>query len=449
MRDTLQRLHEAKNARDVFDLISWNTLQRLAAVPFLLFSLSPVLLLLHNLFEFCYLEQTVFSINQFAGNYGTILLLLCAVKALLEHRIDRSFLREHVTLVLYAVFIMLIGLSTVVNQNAPYAMGCTWREEYFWSYILYVLVYFGCTALIAGERIKYLLIRTLQTVSLVQVCLVFLDRYLIRIEHFHLLQYERDITSVFSNRNFYGYYLAVCVLISAALYVREKHRLWRIFDMLCFLANTWTLMRADSLGCFLAAFAGIVFLAVALYLYDRCLHKKVLLLLGLFLLLFLLNAALCSDLFMSMLELFTDVGNIATNSPDAKDAGTYRWDLWTHTVQYIGERPLLGWGSEGIYDRMEQETINNQTRPHNEYLQYCAFFGIPAGLCYLGGTAAVYVRAFRHRREMDPVSFAALAGAFAYLVSAFFGNTVFSVAPYFFCVLGLAYRPAGLKKTAV
>ena len=440
MSSKLQQLHEAKTVKDVFDLVSWNTLQKLAAVPFMLFTLSPILLLIHTAIEFYYLEQTVFAINQFTGNYGTILLVFCVIKALLEHRLDRTFLKNNITLIIFASFILLICISTIVNAEEPYALGCTWRMEFFWSYILYVLVYFGCTALIVRQRIKMVAIRLFQIVALIQVFLVFFDRYFVRLEPFHRAQYEGDFTSVISNRNHYCYYLTIVILVSAALFILEKNRIWRIFDGICFFANTWTLMRADTLGCFLAALVGLVFLGVLLFLHDGRIHKTALILLAVFLALFLLSALFNDALLLSFLNLFGDVEKIATNAEDVGDAGTNRWRLWTYTIQYIRERPLLGWGSEGIFDQLEQNAV--YSRPHNEYLQYMAFFGIPAGILYVCGVISVFLRGFRHRKELDLFTLAAFAGAFGYLVSACFGNTVFSVAPYFFCILGAAYRPS-------
>ena len=63
----------------------------------------------------------------------------------------------------------------------------------------------------------------------------------------------------------------------------------------------------------------------------------------------------------------------------AGSAGSGRWRIWRGTVSLIGQRPLLGWGMEAIYVH-DLTSITVSTRPHNEYLQYALFHGIPAAL---------------------------------------------------------------------
>jgi O-antigen ligase len=236
-------------------------------------------------------------------------------------------------------------------------------------------------------------------------------------------------------------------LISAALFIIEKDPKWRIFDGICYLANTYTLMRADTLGCFIAVFVGLVFLFIMLRIVYGHFNRTVLLLTGVFIGLFLLSSLVDDSLMKSFLGLFGETAKIINNDPDAGSTGTGRWRLWTHTVQYIGERPFFGWGSEGIFDRLEEEAGNS--RPHNEYLQYAAFFGIPAALCYISGVVSVFIKGLKKRAELDIYTVAAFAASFGYLISAFFGVTMGFTAPYFFIVLGFAVRPCLSNKEKI
>lgn len=51
-----------------------------------------------------------------------------------------------------------------------------------------------------------------------------------------------------------------------------------------------------------------------------------------------------------------------------------------------------------------------------------------------------YVLSFHLLDRLDPMTCACLIVAFSYLGSAFFGNTYYYTAPYFFIFLGLGYR---------
>ena len=47
-------------------------------------------------------------------------------------------------------------------------------------------------------------------------------------------------------------------------------------------------------------------------------------------------------------------------------------------------------------------------------------------------------RGLKHRHEIDNITLTCLVAYFSYLVSAFFGNTMFYTAPYLFIFLGMA-----------
>lgn len=440
-----KQIRQVNSLSDICSLVSWNHLQIAAAIPFIVFAVSPLTFLLHNTIKSWNLETTIENINFIISRYSMILFLLCGLKAATEHKDIKTIVKSNPVLIFFTVFCILMGISTLVNILRPDAdetavkyglHGSTWRCESVWSYLTYIISYFGCSLMVANHPIRIKLIRLLQIVSIIQVILVFLDRHFSEIEPFHREQYPNNITSVFSNRNFYSYYLTIILLLSAVLFILEKNKKWRIFDCICYILNTFTLMRADTLGCFIAGATGILFLVLFLHITKNAEKKSIIIIIISYFALFMINAIINSDLINSFLALFGDISKVINKDDNAGSAGTGRWKLWVHTVKYIGERPLLGWGAEGIFDRLESEAGNSRT--HNEYLQYTAFFGIPAGLCYIAGLFSILLKSFKNRFKLDMYNIAALTAAIGYAVSACFGNTVFSVAPYFFCTLGLA-----------
>lgn len=111
--------------------------------------------------------------------------------------------------------------------------------------------------------------------------------------------------------------------------------------------------------------------------------------------------------------------------------------LWRLTIDRIREKPIFGHGVEGIADYLSENFGNNRT--HNEYLQYTAFFGIPAAISYVVGVFCVFLAGLKQKTKLDPEMLIALSADFGYCVSAFFGNTMFYTAPYFFMFLGLGF----------
>lgn len=448
MSSKLKQLHEAKNVKDVFALVSWDTLQKLAVLPFILFALTPILFLVQNIFQTYSMELQVDSINSASWKLALGIYAFGFVKALTEKRLNKAFFKSSITLYFFAAFIILILISTYINRHEPNALSETWRSESYTSFIIYAAVYFGCGALVNDRRLKLLAIRVMQCVSMVLVVLVVIDKHVWRIEAFYPYEWSKErMVAVFNQFNFYCYYLTLNLLLSAALFVFLKSWKWRIFDGVCFIMNTWILMRDDTLGCFIAGGFGLIFLIIIQRLHDGKFNKIVLVPVGAYLFLFVLNMFTGSDLLGSFLGMFGDMKKIATNAPDAAEAGTKRWALWTNTVSYIKERPFFGFGNEGIAQRLHLAADNS--RPHNEYLQYAVFFGIPAALMYISAVFSIYLRGLKRRKLLDAFTLAAFTAAFGYLVSAFFGNTTCMVAPYLFCLLGFAYRPCKERSKAV
>jgi len=145
------------------------------------------------------------------------------------------------------------------------------------------------------------------------------------------------------------------------------------------------------------------------------------------------NDNITSSLFM----FFTDFHDVMKNPEEADSAGSSRWVLWKATMKYISEKPLLGWGVEGISQRLKVEA--GAERTHNEYLQYAAFFGIPNAICYITGCALVFLRAVRRWNDIEPGTKVCVCGALAYFISAAFGVSMYYTAPLFYIFLGLGY----------
>lgn len=425
--------------------MSWDTLKKMAMLPLILYISHPVIFVIYIFFNIVQIYQVTNVINSFNIALIVIWYILCICKIISERRPILGYLKRNPVIIFFGFFNLFIVISTIITHEQRFTFHAASAGEFFFTYMLYAAGYFVCAAVLNSSRTKFILIRMMQIISLIHVVLVYVDFYWIRITALRLRQKSTAISGIFPNRNFYGYYLTIIILLSLALLVLGKDLKWRIFDGICFLANAYTLMRTDTLGCVIAVFVGIIFFVIMLgIVYKR--FKLVILIIsvvfvGAFVGLFFLSSLLNGNekLMNSFAKMFDDIAKIINNDAGAASAGSGRWWLWTHTAQYIGERPFFGWGANGIFDRLKEEAGNS--RPHNEYLQYAAFFGIPAALCYIAGIVSVYVKGIKKRAELDIYTFAALAASFGYVVSACFGNTMSYTAPYFFIMLGLAVRP--------
>lgn len=119
----------------------------------------------------------------------------------------------------------------------------------------------------------------------------------------------------------------------------------------------------------------------------------------------------------------------------------------------------MGYGPEGLTGKFTEQTTHPDgcghdhtsgiDRPQNEYLQHAAFMGIPALLFYLAAMITMFIYRIKNIHNASADVLIAFCAVAAYLISAFFGNTVYYTAPFFFMLLGMAANTADKNKDAV
>ena len=345
-------------------------------------------------------------------------------------------------------------VSTVLNGFTKDALkGGEYRNESLFLFFAYFLVYFFCSSTIKKEKHKKASVYILLISSWIAGIMSLVHMFITPLVSMEEIDSGR-ISFVFHQFNHYGYFLTLAITLSAAFFVLGKGAKQKVFAGLTFCFNSVVLTINATFGCFIAVCAALVFLIIIDAILKKHFSITALVPLILFLIISYITGKYFNSFFTDLAGLFEDVKMIsgkstaegqgaaligsdsAQNVRTAGDAGTGRWSLWTSTVKYIRERPLFGWGIEGIGRRLEIET-GYSDRPHNEYLQYAAFFGIPATVLYVSGVLSVFIKALKRRACLDKTSAVCLVAAFGYLVSAFFGNTMYYTAPMLFIFLGI------------
>ena len=104
-------------------------------------------------------------------------------------------------------------------------------------------------------------------------------------------------------------------------------------------------------------------------------------------------------------------------------SGTDRWMLWRGVIWHIGERPLTGFGVEGMLNTYGVGT------PHDEPLQYMEFFGIPAMLLYLSAVTWIIAAVLKKSRQFGKMTLVCFCVSVGYLVSSLFGVAIYYISP--------------------
>lgn len=108
-------------------------------------------------------------------------------------------------------------------------------------------------------------------------------------------------------------------------------------------------------------------------------------------------------------------------------------DTW---IKFVVEKPMFGYGPENLGARYLAEGIAHD-RPHNEFIQIAASLGIPALLFYILALLKNFSTLFINRKSLTITTITLNAIIVAYLVSSFFGNTMFYTSPFYFMLLGI------------
>ena len=345
---------------------------------------------------------------------------------------------DSIPLFFFIGYSALIIISTIINKtDIKYILGETSRAEGVLQVIGYMLIFYLCASLIKKEKFKSFIVWFFLATSTVIGILTLINKYITDVT----IIGDAYVCRIFYTHNFYAYYLAMAITLAAGIVALKRSKAERVAAFIIMCLNTGILAINDSLGPFLASIVSFIFLLIAVSYKRRKFSFTVLLLFAVFMGIIFVIGLFTPSFFSEFAGLGRDVKKIVTDSEDAGNAGTLRWTLWTHTAKYIKEKPLFGWGIEGTAERLGTET--HAGKAHNEYLENMAYYGIPAGLLYLFGLIAVYIKALIKRRNVDDLTVICLTGALAYIGSALVGNSFIFTAPFMFIPLGLANNTSG------
>ncbi len=354
------------------------------------------------------------------------------------------------TLLIFMMFLGLTLMSIAVNGFTDYALhGHYYTQMSMWTYIGNICLYFFVSSLVSDKRVKSFLVGTCVAGACVYSVFAI---WLLRISG----NTKAGMTGSFYNRNHFGYYAAVACGLACALFVAKipEFRKGIRGKLLVILLGgaafllSYTLAVVNTLGAWIAVLFVHFFLFVVYKIKDGKWNFHVLISLGVFVLATLFASIWHKALFTSILKTIFDLKNILEGADDADKAGSGRWLIWKLTVRHIIDRPLFGNGIEGLLAKITLEGSSTGS-PHNEYLEYMGFFGVPAGLAYISGCVSVFLHGQKYKKELNAVTLVCLAGAFAYLVSAFFGVCFYYTCTYPFIFLGLGLNFAAEDQPAV
>lgn len=376
------------------------------------------------------------------GALALAALLLAAQRAGTGFGPARDPRRDYLPSVLFGVFLALALVASIVSPTESTWTGDGYRRESILTYVSYLGFFFLASQVLSPTRRRLLVALVLGLVSV--TCIVTLVSAMGDGWGGGGWGALQRPTAYFHQFNHYGYLLAVggALAVSGALVAARRAVRWGlvpVFGMILL-----TLLLNDTLGAYVALLAGCIVAAVWLAVIRRLRVKQLVAIVAVAVAVHVFAEVAGIGTLMELGSLSDDVRAVSGGEADAVSAGTGRWGLWVTTLEQVAKSPWIGHGVEGIAELLPV----GFGRPHNEYLQYAVFFGIPALLAYLAAVITVLVRVARRGDAIDNVTLCAATAVATYLVSACFGNTMYYTAPLLFLLLGVAWGGVRLKGPA-
>lgn len=411
------------------------------------------LLLLEQIAQFFFRTYLLRTGQVLLGSLAEFFVLFSLGKRLLLP--GRKLLYTLCDLALGAMLLWSI-VSTVLSPDPAYCfLGSSYRLEGLSTYLIYASFFLCCRMIRRQELIWRLLwffgicVTVLGMIALLQSFPFFIS--LLQALDFSAYHLTPDtLNSILDHENHFAYLVNMAVVFFAGIFLFSTSAGQKRWSLALFILNFLVLLRNNTLGCYIAALIGICFLCIMLFYREGLRWKEPLILLGSFLLLSILceladfsvvNSTNRGDSTMLNTGIFeeldTALDEIWSLSPETTKYtnNTIRLKMWQIAWEYIRQRPVLGLGPDG--SGITERAFSLVDRPHNEYIQYALYLGIPGAAMYLTALGSLFLRCLRQLKAL-PVPAVVLGGVvFAYCASAFIGNTMYYTTIYFFCFLGL------------
>lgn len=370
-------------------------------------------------------------------------------------------LKKEIWIVLLVALLGWSLISSLLAEDVVTAfIGTAIKRDGFLAYCMYASI-MGLAYFVKEERSKKIIFGVFVAVAdymvLVMMC------YEWRIPYLRLMSHGYSCAT-YMNPNHYGYYICMATMCLIGLFysdlMREKKKGDKlltgsgVFWLLSMIWQMYALMINNTLGAYVAVWLAMIAMFV-LWRINKGRFNPFMLLpfVILIVITWLSYINVITNLWGQTIgnclgQLWRDLFTVVEHAEGFEQAGTNRMGLWIATLKLIPKHPIFGVGPEGLNGVFRE--VNVYDRPHNEYLQMAAFCGIPALVLYLSALISLCVNRCKNLKKLSGYTLVAAGVVIGYLISAFFGFTIYYTTPYFYMFLGFvagSVRESGLDET--
>lgn len=362
-------------------------------------------------------------------------------------QIYKAKCKNEIWIVLLVVLLGWSFISAVLCEDKLTAfIGTAVKRDGFFAYCMYASV-MGLAYFISEEEHKKRVFNIFVMVANYMVLVMMFFEW--RVPYLNMMSHGYSCAT-FMNQNHFGYYLCMSIMCLVGLFysdlLRRKESGEKLLSrkgivyLLSFIWQMYGLMINNTLGAYVAIVLAMLIILIFWRVNKGRLHPLAFAPIVITIVItYLSYMNVITNIWGETIgncigQFWRDLFTVVEHAEGFEQAGTNRMMLWLATLEIIPQKPIFGFGPEGLTGMFREAHVFD--RPHNEYLQMAVFCGIPALVLYLSALISLCVNRCKNLKKLSIWTLTAAGVVVGYLISAFFGFTLYYTTPYFYMFLG-------------
>lgn len=352
----------------------------------------------------------------FIGGISGLLAIIYIYRCFCKYGLNKIILSNIKIWDIFFLFMMIWAfISTLFSNHFMESFYGNDSPFFLLGYTVY-LVYaslYVCSRMIKSEKYKLCIYRLISIIgafsSFTTIIQVIDSNYLYKIFPGAKVLLNK-YSGLFINVNFFGYLMSITIISSIVLIFIERKLWFKFVWLVLYGIQLWALLLNNTLGGFVAIFITIIFVSIFGIIRDKKNWIWILLIIGI-----LIGNCIYAEINTNYISsnfniLSHDVTHITDDS-----AGSDRMVKWKNAFKGIKKYPLIGYGTS-MYNSV-----------FNEYIEHTVEWGIPGGFLYIAALFSMFLTGLLKVKKLNKYTLAAGLVAMSYLISGFFGFTVYYI----------------------
>lgn len=446
----MKKLSECKTIKEIILNIPYEICNKISYWIISIYFLLPIFILLTNIF----IKGTstgYFYIGLFlVGGLG----LLNGLEYFLKNYYEKKLTRKKIIPICIILFFLIWSfISCLLAKNKFFSfIGTSYRCDGYISYLFYLG--FFINGFIISHNKEYLkkVLNFLLISSSIVCILILMNNKMTEMLLPNNNYIQNNIYAGFTfNSNHFAYYLSLTIMASIGMFLNEKG-LRKLLYLFCYIIDTLVLIKNDTFGSFLAIFITIILMFIYCLLIKRNRIYMLMIMLSI-----LITPFIFKNVGSNFMKISNEIFKISANTnnlykPIDEDkipennndliicAGNSRLDLWLKGIDLMKKKPLFGYGLENLEEPYSSIVMCDSTdRPHNIFIQLGATTGIVGLLLYIIFLSITFINVLMKHKIIDKEIMIFVFMSISYIISLFFGNSMFYTTPYYMTSLGVIF----------